>query len=69
MSFPFLRRRGEISVAKNQKTGCGQNKSADDVDQVVLIGQEWRERDQDEPNHDRDSNETARVAKINVDQN
>ena len=69
MSRRLLRRRGEFFVTKDPKTERGENETAGDVDQMMLVSQDGRKRDQDEPNHDRNANQTARVAKINVDQN
>jgi hypothetical protein len=56
-------------VAKEIETISGQNKTAHDVDQVMLIREDWGQRDQNEPAHDRNASETARVAKINVEKN
>src|SRR5262252_1487288 len=62
-------KRGEIRFPKKPKTNAGQNKTADDVDHMMLIRENWRQRDQDEPHHGRNADETARVTKINIHQN
>ena len=62
-------KRAEIRFPKNPETKAGQNETADNVDHMMLIRKDWRQRDQSEPNHDRNANETARVTKINIQQN
>src|SRR4029079_16528672 len=62
-------RQRERTFAKEIEAISGQNKSADDVDQVVLIRENWRQRDQNEPSHNRNTNKTARVTKINFAKN
>ena len=62
-------KRAEIRFPKKPKTERSQNETADDVDHMMLICEKWRQRDQNEPHHDRNPNETARVTKINIQQN
>ena len=56
-------------LSKEVEAISSQDKTADDVDDVVLISGDWRQRDQNKPGHRRHANETARVTKINIEKN
>ena len=56
-------------LAKEVEAISRQDKTTDDVDDVMLIRQNWRQRDQNEPDHRRNANETTRMTKITIEQN
>jgi len=55
-----------ISCRNKKKAGGCEGETAGDVDHMVLMGQQRRERDEDKPGENRDTPETAQMSRINV---
>ena len=56
-------------ILKNPKAERCENKSAGDIDEMMLIGEDRGERDQNEPDNKGSPNHSVRPADINVRQN
>src|SRR5262249_9670560 len=54
------------TLTKEIEAISGEDKAADDIDQVMLIRKNWRQRHQKEPDDGCNSSETARVTKVDV---
>ena len=46
----------------------GQDKTSHNIDDMVLMSQEWRKTNEQEPKHHRIPEKTARMAGVNADQ-
>src|SRR6266576_3422472 len=55
-------------LAKEVEAISGQDKTTDDVDDVVLVSQQWRERNKEEPRHDCQQENAANISCVNIDQ-
>ena len=67
IEFGGTRKRGELAFANENEAGGRERGAADDVDDVMLMREQRRERDQAKPSHDDDSQNAARVASVKID--
>src|SRR5207247_9451389 len=58
----------ERRLAKEVEAISGQNKTTDDVDDVVLRSKQRRETDEKEPKHRRDKENAAKISCVEIDQ-
>ena len=61
-------RRRERRLAKEVEAVSRQDKTTDDVDDVVLVSQQWRESNKEEPRHDCQQENAAKISCVNIDQ-
>src|SRR5947199_9541535 len=45
-----------------------ENKATDDVDDVVLVSEQWRETDEKEPKHDGEKENAVKFSRVKIDQ-
>ena len=55
-------------LAKKVEAISGQDKTTDDVDDVVLVSKQWRESNKEEPRHDCPQQNAAKISGVNIDQ-
>ena len=58
----------ERRLAKEVEAISGQDKTTNDVDDVVLVSEQRRETDEKEPNHRREEENAAKISRVEIDQ-
>ncbi len=61
-------RQHERRLAKEVEAISGQDKTTDDIDDVVLVSEQRRETDKKEPKHRREQENAAKISSVEIDQ-